>query len=508
MFEGHRLLATIGIRSRCSWTILAVALAVVVTGCGTVAVSVEKPAGAKVELYRKAKWLGSFGPDWGTGWSKVSTGVVKTGEPCEMELDAVNSWAESTFTCFPRQYRAFFDLSSITTYPTTPTSVVEVRYVREVIPAKHQDIIRLWHAGRTLEVLTHLPPDVLADVLYNLGDKFKNILTEVRPELQEMAANSFKTLLEASDQPSPKEIESWLKSFLTKEQLAQIVEWVEDGVTLSNVKWVRLGGEPKHENVPAFWRLIKGFVDLFIRQPEIRSTHVNFFEDVIIRDLIVKRTETKLVNVGLLKVYGEIRAFDTTYYSSRVVPDIDLVQDIGIAEIVRPSAEQESELKRFGMTRSVRLDPKARAEAIRSGLPPVSLGTTKVTAIRSQVLGALLEGEMAFIVVWNNPRETDPQRFLTTVITTTPYGMARVWAIRGNDELLTASAAFDKNDAPIGMLTSWVIDVLDQRALFVKLDKPLAVIALGRRRLVPWKNMPRKPVSHLKASTELEPGAE
>ena len=505
MFEGHHPLSIA--KTRTSWTVLAIALMVVVAGCGTVAITVEEPAGAKIELVKKGKWFGCFGPDWGTGWSRVSSDVVNTGEPSEMELEAMNSWVESTLTYFPRQYRAFIDLSGITTYPTTPTSMVEVRYAREVIPAVHQDVVRLWYAGRTLEVLTHVPFDVLADVLYNLGDKFKGILSEIKPELQEMAAANFKTLMAAPQQPSPREVESWLKSFLTKEQLAQIVEWVEDGVTLRTVTWGPLGGEPKHENVPMLWRLIKGTIELVIRQPKVRSTHVDFFEDVILRGLIVKRVETKLVNVGLLKFYADIKTFDTTYYSDRVVPDMDLIQDIGIADIVRPSAEQELELQRFGMTRAERLDPKARAEAIRSGLPPVGLKSTKVTAIRSQLLGALLEKEMAFIVIWNNPDETDPVRFLTTVITTTPYGMARVWALRGNDELGSATAVFDKNTAPIGSLVSWVIRLVDQRSLLVKLDKPLAVIAFGRRRLDPWKSMPKKPVSYLKASEELEPAA-
>ncbi len=504
MFEGHRPLNSATSKSRHSLVILLAALAVVATGCSTVAISVEEPAGAQVEVYQKSKWFGCFGPDWGTGWSKVTASVVKTGEPCEMELAAMNNWVHSAMTFFPRQYRASIDLSNMTTYPTTPTSMVEVRYVREVIPAKHQDVVRLWHAGRTLDVLTHLPPDVLADVLYSLGARFRDILREIKPELQEMAAADLKVLLEAAEQPSAKELESWLKSFLTKEQLDQICEWVEDGVTLRTVKWERLGGGPEQENVPSLWRFLKSTIEIFIRQPNIRSTHVDFFEDVILRDLLVKRVETKLVNIGMLRFYAEIKTFDTTYYSDRVVPDIDIVQDIGIAEIVRPNAEQERELQRFGMTRSVRLDPKARAEAIRSGLPPVGLGTTKVTALQSQALGALLEGEMAYIVIWNDPKEIDPRRFLTTVITTTPYGMAQVWAIEGNKPLGSAVGAFDKYDAPLGSLAKWVVSLLDQRELVVRLNKPVAVIALGRRRLDPWKRMPRKSVSHLKPSQELE----
>ncbi len=506
MFEGHHPLSIA--RNRSSWIILSVALMIAVVGCGTVAVTVEEPAGTKVELYEKAKWFGGCGPDWGTRWSKVSASIVKTGEPTEMELEAMNSWLESTLTCFPRQYRALIDMSSITTYPTTPTSMVEIRYAREVIPAKHQDIIRLWYAGRTLDVLTNLPVDVLGDVIYNLGDKFAGIWAEVRPELRDKAVADLEKLM-VIEQPSPKAVETWLMSFLNKEQLAQICDWVRSGVTLRTIKWEPLGGAPKQKGVPALWRLLKGTVELVIKQPNIRSTSVDFLEDVILRGIVVKRVETKLVNVGMLKFYADIKTFDTTYYSDRVVPSLDLVQDIGIADIVRPSTAQEIELQRFGMTRAVQLDPKARAEAIRNGLPPVGLKSTKVTAIRSQLLGALLEGEMAFIVIWNNPVEIDPDRFLTTVITTTPYGMARVWAFRGNGDLMgSATGSFNKNTAPIGMLASWVIDLVDQRAAFVKLNKPVAVIAFGRRRLAPWKDAATKPVSYLKASEELEPAAQ
>ncbi len=505
----HWLQGSFGVTAgRCrSPAVLLAALVVLATGCETVALSVDQPVGARVELYEKAKWFGGCGPDWGTRWNKLFLKTVERGNPCEMELEAESNWLDSAVTFFPRKYRACFDLSVMTTYPKTPSSMVEVRYLREVVPVKHQEIVRLWHAGRTLEALTRLPVGVLADVLYNLGDKFKGVLKEVRPAVQEMAAKDFKALLEAPKSPSPAEVESWLKSFLSKEQLAQICEWVREGVVLRDVKWVRLGGTPKHEDVPVFWRLIKDFVELFIRQPEIRSTQVDFLDDVILRHLMVKNVEKKLVNLATLKFYAEILTFDTTYYGKRAVPAIDLVQDIGLTDIVRPTTEQEEALKEpWGMTRTVELGRGDRAEAIRAGLPPVSLETIRVTSIRSQVIGALLEGEMAYVVIWNNPRETDPVRFLTTVITTNPYGMARVWALRGNTELCEATGAFDKVDAPLGSVAAWVVKLFDQRSLFIKFDKPLAVVSFGRRRLEPWSEMPRKRVSYVEPMRELEPG--
>jgi len=487
---------------------LSVALLSLVAGCGTVAVHVDGPVGTHVQMYEKDKWFGGFGPDWGTGWSEALHQTVEPGGACVMEFDAKDGWYDAAVTYFPREYRLCFDLSDIVTYPETPSSMVEVRYKREVVPPKYQEVIRLWHAGRTLDVLTHVPPDVLADVLYNLGDKFKRLLGEVPAETQKRAAMGLKALLEAEEAPGPAELESWLKSLLTKEQLDQVCDWVRDGVTLTNVRWVRLGGEPREEGVPVFWRFVQSFVDVFVRQPEIRSTHVNFFEDVILRNLMVMKLETKLVNVGLLKFYAEVLTFDTTYFSDRVAPTLDLVQDIGLAEIVRPSEAEEAELARFGMTRSTRLSAEARAEAIRNGLPPVALKSTTVTAIRSQLLGALLENEMAYVVIWNNPREADPVRFLTTVVTPGPYGMARVWALRGNDELCHGVMPFQKQ-APLAELASMVGAELQKGAeLFVRLDKPVAVFAFGRRRLAPWTELPRDTASFLKPMHELEPGAD
>ena len=541
MFEGRHKMSNTPRVNSVWWTPIVLTLALVTAGCGTVMVSVEKPVGAHVELYEKDKWFVAFGPDWGTGWDKVSDPVVKPGDPAMLEMDAIGSWLEGATTFFPRQYRAQIDLSKIATYPKTPAGVVEVRYMREVIPPKHQNIVRLWHEGQTLDVLTHLPVDVLADVLYNLGDKFKGLLDEEIPvERQIAAAKAFKTLLEA-DSVTPKEVESWLKSLLSKEQLDEVCEWVRDGVRLTDVKWVRLGGDPRQEGVPVFWRLVKGFVELFIRQPEIRTTSVNFYEDVILRDLTVRRVEGKLVALSRLKVYAEIKTFDTSYYSDRVVPELDLIQDMGLVAAVRPTPEQVEELRKYGMTRSVvndlvagddtgllkppplkvkeaveKGDPPTqpytmpyktgdKRETLRNGLPPVGLNSLPVTAIRSQVLGALLENEMAFVVVWRNPLKTDPQRFLTTVVTTTPYGMARVWALRGNEGLYSAVGAFDKTRAPLTMVASWVVDILDQRSLFVRLNKPVAVIAFGNRPLTPWADAVKRPVNYADAVLDLEP---
>jgi hypothetical protein len=482
-----------------------VALTLLVSvGCRSVAVSVEQPVGTRVELYKKAKWFGAFGPEWWTGWDKVTYQTVEAGKPAELELQASSSWVEKTFFSRHRRYRACFDFTQISTYPGTPSSFVEVRYVREVIPPKHQDVLRLWHEGRTLDALTHVPVDVLADVLYNLGDKFKRLLErEVPDAVQVKAAKDLRVLLEAAGQASPKEVESWLKSFLTKEQLAQVCGWVEDGVTLTDVRWVQLGGEPKHEGVPAFWRVLKGFVGLFIRQPQIRSTRVDFLKDVIVRGLLVRKVETRLVTTARLKYYAEMLTYDTSYYADRALPQLNLVEDIGLADVMAPSEAEEAELQRYGMTRSVRLDPRATAAAIRDGLPPVGVKATRVTTLRSQLLGALLEGELAYVVVWNNPKKSDPVRYLTMVITTTPYGMANVWAYRGSECVMQATAAFEKSQSPVGSLLSWVIGVLDQRELFVKLEKPLAVFAFGPRRIQPFGRLSTEPVSLKEAADEL-----
>ena len=91
------------------------------------------------------------------------------------------------------------------------------------------------------------------------------------------------------------------------------------------------------------------------------------------------------------------------------------------------------------------------------------------------------------------------------MVTTNPYGMARVWAYCDGRELAAATAAFDTNKPPLGELVAWILRLVDQRELFVKLNKPLAVIAFGRRRLEPWSDEPPKPVSFEKPSQELEP---
>jgi hypothetical protein len=334
-------------------------------------------------------------------------------------------------------------------------------------------------------------------------------------------------------------MESWLKSFLTVEQLGQVCRWVRNGVSIDEVRWVPLGGEPKAENAPPITvNLPAKILDLFIRVPEVRTTRVDLFEDVILRDLLVHRVESKLVNVNALKFYAEVKTFDTTYYSDRAVPAIDLVQDTGLVAGVSPNKEQMEELATYGMTRSeagtrefVSADGKVKVapfglrppgdvraddgtyklgygaeenrETIRRGLTPIALDKFPMTCVRSQIIGALLEGEMAYVIIWNNPRKSDPVRYLTTVITTSPYGMARIWALRDGSPVCEARAAFDSTDAPIGMLVSWAIRVLDQRALFFDLDKPVAAFAFGRRPLAPWSDMPRQPLSNVKMMQEL-----
>jgi hypothetical protein len=83
--------------------------------------------------------------------------------------------------------------------------------------------------------------------------------------------------------------------------------------------------------------------------------------------------------------------------------------------------------------------------------------------------------------------------------------MARVWALRGNDALGSAVGAFDKTRAPLGLIASWVVDVLDQRSLFMRLEKPVAVIAFGNRPMEPWANAPKQPVNYADAVLDLEP---
>ena len=63
MFEGwHASLGAARVSRRFTMP-LGVALALFAAGCGSVAVTVEQPVGARVELYRKAKWFGACGPD-------------------------------------------------------------------------------------------------------------------------------------------------------------------------------------------------------------------------------------------------------------------------------------------------------------------------------------------------------------------------------------------------------------------------------------------------------------
>jgi len=470
--------------ARCgrSGVVLALVLALLAGGCGSVALCVKQPVGAQVEVREKGKWLGAFGPDWLTGWNVVVDQKIAAAEPVEMELEAYTSWLDELITLFPRRYRARFDLSTMELAPKTPTDLVEIRYVRDDIPEKYQHIIQMWHAGKTLDVLTNLPLGVLADVLYNLGGNFTRLMKEVDRKVVEKAAKDFGEMVQnakAGNPPTPKEVESWLKSFLSVEQLGEILGWVRDGIHLESVRWVPLGGLPVQKDAPLFWKLVFGVVDLVIRQPEVRTTKVNLFEDVILRHLLARTTRIKLVRLSTLKFYAEFITYDTTYYSDRAIPAIDLIQASGLAKIADTTAEQEAELQRFGMTSSVAA-PKGKEKP------------TMVTSLRSQILGALIEGEMAYVVVWNNPQKRDPVRYLTTLITTGPYGMARVWAMRGDMELCEFSGAFEEREAPITELVSWIVSLVDQRRLFVQLEKPVAVIAFGRRRIAPWSERPRE----------------
>jgi len=535
-----------------SCMILPIVLLTLAAGCSSVVVGLEQPVGAKVELYEKGKWFGSFGPDWGTGWNKVLLRSVEAGDPCEVELEAEADWLDSAFTWWPRQYRAKFDLSNIVVYPTTPTSVVEVRYAKEAVPEKYQHILYLWQQNRTPEVLMNLPIDVLANVLYHLGDVFKDdILAGVSAEQQQAAGERLKAMLESPTEPSPKEVEAWLKSFLSAEQFGKLCYYVRHGVRWSDEKWVSVLGDPKPKGIPVFWKVLFGVLDLFVRQAEVWRMDVDFYR-LIVRDLMVRTTESKLVNLGTLKFYAEVYTCGTSDYTALAVPAIDLVQDVGLADIIRPTIEQEAELQRFGMTRNVRLDPKARAEAIRSGLPPAGLQTIPVTAMHSQILGALLEGETAILIIWNNPVTTDPERYLTTLVTVDPQGLGRVWVLK-RDRVLAARSG--DNAQPMKMakdesysifksvlhvgtfgsggsfagayqpLIEWLKSEFKQTQELVMLTgelvgypgvvsdpegsvsvpDPIAVIKFGRRRREPWKDMAQEPVSYVKPMKELEP---
>ena len=508
MFEGSHV--SFGSRkiTRLGWALALGAALLLPTGCRSVALKVEQPPGARVELYRKAKWFLAFGPDWGTPWTSVSAGVVNPDQPPVMDLEAVGSWLEGVITMFPRRYRACFDLSKAEVYPGTSKNLVEIWRVREVVPPKHQEIVRLWQKGRTLDALTRLPLDVLADVLYNLGGNFRRLLGELTPAEQEKAAKALKAMLEAGEQPSSHEVEVWLKSFLNKEQLDQLCGWVRDGVTLKDIRWVKLGGRPQDKDIPVFWELLQDVMDVFIREPEIRTTTVDFYNDVILRNLLVKTVESRLVHLPAVKVYAEVRTFDCSYFSDRVMPELDLVQgQVKPLEVAVPVKEDAAELLRTGSTTSIRLDPEAHADAVARGLPLLGKGM-KVSSIHSQVLGAVLSNELAYVVVWHNPRKTDVDRFLTTVVTTDPYGMSKIWAMRGDDVLCEATATFDEEDAtPLGSFVKFIASVLDQRGLFVKLDKPLAVIAFGNRPLAPWASRETAPISRDALKNELAPGA-
>ncbi len=477
--------------------VLIVAAVLLAAGCrGTVALSVNQPVGARVELVQKGKWFGSFGPEYGTNWKRVVLKTVQTGSPCIMEL-ATNG-----------RYRAYFDLSQMEVYDSTPTSMVEIRYEKEVVPPKYQEIIRLWDESRILDMICRLPIDVVADVLYTLGDIFKDrILADVEPAVLQQAATQLKAMLEAETEPSPKEMESWLKSFLKAEQLLELCKWVAaDSVPVVERRYVPRGGRPEIRGSQSlFPAVVDSLVDaLFSRDLEVKGRHVNIYREVILRGLLTKKVESKLVNPGLLRFYAEIVPYGATYYSDRALPPIDLLQDIGIAEVVQPTDEQEAELRRFGMTRAVKLEAEDRAMAIRKGLPPVSLKPTKVTAFRSQILGALLEDQMAYAVIWNNPVQQDTARYLTTFVTTNPYGMARVWTVRSGRVLWDAQAALRVPDRSEASLVEWVTSMLQHSGAQVAL-RPVAVVSFGLRPLAPWRSVSQKPVSFVTAAQELEP---
>ena len=92
MFEGHHPLSIA--RNRSSWIILSVALMIAVVGCGTVAVTVEEPAGTKVELYEKAKWFGGCGPDWARPWG-LHLGCISSLESKWLRPDVSHSGASA-----------------------------------------------------------------------------------------------------------------------------------------------------------------------------------------------------------------------------------------------------------------------------------------------------------------------------------------------------------------------------------------------------------------------------
>jgi len=163
-----------------------------------------------------------------------------------------------------------------------------------------------------------------------------------------------------------------------------------------------------------------------------------------------------------------------------------------------------------------------------------------------------LEGETAILIIWNNPVTTDPERYLTTLVTVDPQGLGRVWvlkrdrvlAARSGDNAQPMKMAKDesysifksvlhvgtfgsggsfagayqpliewlksefKQTQELGMLTGELVGypgVVSDPEGSVSVPDPIAVIKFGRRRREPWKDMAQEPVSYVKPMKELEP---
>ncbi|MFW6158527.1 MAG: hypothetical protein ACOC8E_04130 [Planctomycetota bacterium] len=517
---------------RTGWIGLALAVAMLAAGCGTVGLKVSQPVGTRVELYQKGKWFDAFGPDWGTAWHKVNLQAVDPDRGPTLELEATNSWAERTITAFPRRYRVRFDLADIDLYPGTSDNLVEVWRVREVVPPKYQRVVDLWQQGKTLDALVRLPLPAFADVLYSLGDNFKDLCADVPEkrlaEAREMYDQWANTYLETTKSPSPIVYEVTLKYLFDAEQLDRLLDWIRDGVTLKDISWTG----------PDSWGLLR-----VIPFPRTRTTRINIYEDVVLRHLLERKVERCLVHAPTLEVFAEVRTFDTTYFSDRVLPQINLIQGqprpvtVAVPEkddvdlllrtgrtapmlvegaTVEEYAEARGALVQLGtphqQTRSVRsgapdegkagassvaLSHGDKVETLRRGLPLPNDTSLNVTSLHSQVLGAVLANQLAYVVVWNNPEKIDASRFLTTVVTADPHGMAKVWAIRDNEVLCTATGTFRSRTGFAGLtgVVEFVVDSLG--GLVYRSEKPVAVFAFGNRELEPWTEMRREPVSRV-----------
>ncbi len=517
-----------GIRGK-RWALLAL-FAILAAGCSTVGLQVSQPVGAEVELYQKGKWFSSFGPDWGTRWHKVSVQSVDADTNPVLELEARDGWLGRTFTAFPRRYRARFDLSSIDLYPGTSQNLVEVWRVREVVPPEHQRTVDLWQQGRTLDALVRLPLPAFADVLYSMGHRFENLCREVPSdrlrEARAMYDEWATTYLETSQSPSPISYEIMLKYLFNPQQLDRLLSWADRGVTLRETRWTGRDS----------WGLLR-----LIPFPRTYRTRINIYEDVVLRHLLERKVERTLVHAPTFEVFAEVRTFDTSYFSDRVLPEINLIQGQPKPVSVQvPELADVDELLRTGHTRPLLVDgvsiaayqqdratlvqmgspdQQARAmsfeeahageaesdpvtltyeekvEALRSGLPLPKDVSLDVTSLHSQVLGAVLSNQLAYIVIWRSPREVDTSQFLTTVVTVEPEGMARVWAIRNNRVLRTARGAFPDGRAPAANVVRFVGRTLG--GLFHRSERPVAVFAFGNRELAPWTDIDREPVDRV-----------